>query len=53
METITTRSSKNEIISSATEAIDSQQATITRLKTERTILVWLAIACLSVSLLVA
>lgn len=46
METITARTSKDEILSHACEAIDCQANEIARLKSERSILLWL-IGCIS------
>ena len=46
METITIRSSKDEIISNACEAFDCQASQIDRLKSERTLLLWL-VGCIA------
>jgi hypothetical protein len=51
METITSRTSKDEIITHACEAIDSQQETIARLKSERSILVWIVVCTVATMLI--
>lgn len=51
METITSRTSKDEIITHACEAIDSQQETINRLKAERSILVWIVVCTAALMLI--
>lgn len=50
METITSRTSKDEILSHACEAFDHQQEAILRLKQERSILAWIVV-CISATFL--
>jgi hypothetical protein len=49
--TITSRNTKDEILSHACEAIDSQQETIARLKSERSILVWIVVCTAALMLI--
>jgi hypothetical protein len=51
METITSRTCKDEIITHACEAIDNQQETINRLKAERSILVWIVVCTVATMLI--